>query len=109
MKLQQRIVTLALVGTTVLATGCSWVKPKAGSESVVLVQPAHVGSCQLLGTTTSQVKDRVGILERRNKKVTSELVSLAKNAAVTLEGDTIVMDGEPTEDTQKFTIYRCKK
>lgn len=107
MKLQQHIMVFTLVGITALATGCSWVKPKAGAEFVVLVQPAHVGSCELLGSTTSQVKDRVGILERRNKKVTAELVSLAKNAAVTLEGDTIVMDGEPTDDTQKFTIYRC--
>lgn len=107
MKLQQHIMALALVGTTALAAGCSWVKPKAGSEDVALVQPAHVGSCKLLGSTTSQVKDRVGILERRNKKVAEELASLAKNAAVTLGGDTIVADGEPTDDTQKFSIYRC--
>ena len=107
MKLQQHIMAFALVGVTVLATGCAWVKPKAGAESVALVKPSHVGSCELLGSTTSQVKDKVGILQRRTKKVNSELVSLAKNAAVTLDGDTIVTDGDSTDGSQKFNIYRC--
>ena len=107
MKFQQGMVVVALAGVVMLGAGCSWVKPKAGAESVALVKASHVSACKLLGNTTSQVKDSVGILKRRDKKVTEELISLAKNAAIGLGGDTIVAKGDSQDGSQQFNIYRC--
>jgi len=100
-------VTLFLFGS--LATsGCTWVDPVAGASRVTLVMPEHVSQCKPLGTTVSQVKDKVGIIHRSEAKVTEELLTLAKNSAVELGGDTLVAETGPADGTQKFKIYKCK-
>jgi Domain of unknown function (DUF4156) len=92
----------------VVASGCTWVDPIAGASAVTLVQPSHVVNCKSIGTTVSQVKDKVGFINRSDDKVTEELLTLAKNSAVELGGDTLVAEGGPSEGTQKFRIYKCQ-
>jgi len=108
MKIQLRssvaIVLLACAATS----GCTWVKPVPGASTVTLVLPTHVSNCKRLGTTTSQVKARVGSINRNDEKVTGELLTLAQNSAVEVGGDTLVTDGAPSEGTQKFIIYKCR-
>lgn len=91
----------------VASSGCTWVDPKPGASAVTLVQPSHVVNCKSLGTTVSQVKDKVGFVNRSDDKVTLELLTLAKNSAVDLGGDTLVAEGGPDSGTQKFRIYKC--
>lgn len=88
--------------------GCQWVKPTAAAQEVALVKPAHVENCEKLGSTTSTVKGKVGFVERKDQKVTDELVTLAKNEAASLKGDTIIAVGAPVDGRQKFDIYRCQ-
>jgi hypothetical protein len=90
------------------AAGCTWVDAKPGSSKVTLVMPEHVTQCRPLGMTTSQVKDKVGSYHRDEETVTEELLTLAKNSAVDLGGDTLVADGGPVDGSQKFTIYKCQ-
>ena len=92
----------------VSASGCTWVDPIAGASSVTLVTPAHVSNCKSIGTTTSQVKAKIGIINRNDEKVTGELLTLAQNSAVEVGGDTLVAEGAPSEGTQKFRIYKCR-
>lgn len=88
-------------------SGCTFVKPTDEGASVSLVKPIHVQNCKKLGSTTSQVKDSVAFIERRDKDVTLELVNLAKNEAAKMGGDTIIAKGEPAEGRQSFEIYQC--
>ena len=88
-------------------TGCTFVKPTEEGENVALVKPMHVKDCKKLGSSTSQVKDSVAFIERRDKDVTMELVNLAKNEAAKMGGDTITSKGEPVEGRQTFEIYKC--
>ena len=98
----------AFVLTGVLAaTGCTWVDAVPGSSQVTLVQPQHVTHCRSVGTTESSVKEKVGIVHRNEAKVQDELLTLAKNSAVAMGGDTLVAEGGPIEGTQKFKIYNC--
>ena len=90
------------------STGCTWVDPKPGASKVTLVKLEHVSQCKPLGSTVSQVKDKVGGIHRNEEKVTEELLTLAKNSAVDLGGDTLVAEGGPIDGTQKFTIYKCQ-
>lgn len=92
----------------VASGGCTWVDPIPGASSVTLVTPAHVGNCKPLGTTTSQVKARIGIINRNEEKVAGELLTLAQNSAVEIDGDTLVAEGAPSEGTQRFKIYKCR-
>ncbi len=100
---------VAITGIAMLAlAGCTWVKPTQQGAEVSLVKAAHVQECKKLGSTTSQVKDSVGFIERRDKNVTQELINLAKNEAAKMGGDTIVAKEAPLEGRQTFAIYDCQ-
>lgn len=100
------IVVMGLVMGLLLAS-CQWVKPTSGSESISLVKPGHAENCQKIGMTRSKVKDGLGVVKRKGSKVTQELVTLAKNEAVKLGGDTIVATGDIVEGEQEFDVYKC--
>lgn len=102
-----KLVLVALAGVAI-ASGCTWVDPKPGASAVTLVKPSHAVNCKSLGTTVSQVKDKVGFINRSDEKVTEELLTLAKNSAVDLGGDTLVAESGPFEGSQKFRIYKCQ-
>lgn len=87
--------------------GCSWVNEKPGAESVALVKAAHVESCEKLGTASASVKHKMMGVERKTAKVSQELLTLAKNEAVALGGDTIVSESAPEEGSQSFKVYKC--
>jgi len=95
-------------GVITFTVACTWVEPVARAESVALVNDAHVVSCQKLGQTTSNVKDKLGIIKRRQHKVSEELLTLAKNTAVEMGGDSVVALSEPSDGEQSFAIFRCQ-
>jgi hypothetical protein len=108
MKIQLRSpVALMLLGYVAIS-GCTWVEPKPGASSVTLVMPTHVTNCQPVGTTTSQVKAKIGIFNRSEETVAGELLTLAQNSAVEVGGDTLVALTPPVDGEQKFKIYKCK-
>lgn len=109
-KLDASRTTVSIVLACVLGvSGCTWVKPLEKAEDVSLVPLAYASDCHLLGQTESNVKDSVGILRRRETKVEEELVTLAKNAATVMGGDTVVAKGDPVNGRQSFSIYKCLK
>ena len=91
-----------------LASACSWVKPKPGAEQVALVKAAHVEGCKSLGKATVAVKDAIVGLDRKKTKVADELLTLAKNQAVVMGGDSLVSLTDPTEGGQTFAVYNCQ-
>ncbi|MFL0808847.1 MAG: DUF4156 domain-containing protein [Agarilytica sp.] len=104
--LSRKIVVLAAVSVTLGA--CQWVKPTQDAKEVSLVKPAYAQNCTKIGGTVSKVKAKVAFVKRKEKKVTDELITLAKNAAARKGGDTIIANGPRAEDgSQEFDIYRC--
>ena len=108
MKIQLRKPVAIVLMSYLAVSACTWVDPIPGASSVTLVQPTHVSNCKRLGTTTSQVKAKVGIINRNDDKVAGELLTLAQNSAVEVGGDTLVAEGAPSEGTQKFIMYKCR-
>lgn len=101
---------LVAISASVALSGCQWVKPTDDGKNVSLVKPAYAQNCEKLGSTVSKVKAKVGIVKRKEEKVTDELVTLAKNSAARKGGDTIIANGPRKEDgSQKFDIYKCFK
>lgn len=104
-----KALTLSLVATAVAVNaGCTWVKPVEGTEAVALVKPEVVQNCQSLGKTTVQVKDRVAFINRRDAKVAEELLTMARNEAVELGADSIVVLSEETDGKQAYGMYKCR-
>ena len=47
------------------------------------------------------------ISHRSEAKVEEELLTLARNSAVEIGGDTLVAEGPPSQGAQRFRIYKC--
>ncbi len=95
------LLALGIVG------GCTWVQPEDGAEEVRLVEKRHVEGCQRLGSTTTEVRDRVAAVQRRPGKVEEELDTLAKNSAAEAGGDTLVATSDVRDGRRTYDIYRC--
>lgn len=108
MKFQRNTLVVIMLLVYLAGSGCTWVEPMQGTSGVMLVLPMHVSNCTSIGTTISQVKAKVGIINRSDDKVAEELLTLAKNSAVELGGNTLVAEGAPSEGSQKFRIYKCQ-
>ncbi|WP_028302725.1 DUF4156 domain-containing protein [Oceanospirillum maris] len=96
-----------LLSGLALVSACSWVKPVEGSDQVALVKQMNVAGCQKLGHTVSFVKDKVAGLTRNQETVLEELITLGKNQAVDMGGDTIVQTDAAEEGKIGFDIYKC--
>lgn len=90
-----------------LVTGCTWAEPTELASSVSLIEQSAVQGCERLGTTTSSVKDQIGWFNRGEEKVSSELATLAQNAAASMGGNSIAIAGEAIEGAQQFIVYAC--
>ena len=86
---------------------CTWVEPTKESSEVTLVKDFNVKSCEKLTTVSSTVKHKVGGMTRDEETVTEELITLAKNRAAELGGDSIVSHGPAVDGTMKFDVYKC--
>ena len=90
-------------------SGCTWVKPEAGADDVVVRTAAQVGQCERIGQTTTSVRDRVAAVQRRPGRVEEELETLARNSAAELGGNTLVADGPVRDGQRRFLIYSCPR
>ena len=86
---------------------CTWVEPTKEGSEVLVVKASNVDTCKKLGTATTSVKHKVGIITRSDEKVAEELTILAKNKAAEMGGDSIVAQGELVEGSMSFYIYKC--
>ncbi len=98
----------SLLFTVVLwLSGCTWVEPTKEGGEVLLVKSHNVQSCQHLGSTKATVKHEIGPVTRSEDKVRAELVTLAKNHAADMGGDSIVAAGPAAEGSMTFDVYKC--
>ena len=103
MKLQHYILTLCII----CLPACSWVQPTSESREVMLVKPFNVKTCKKLGTTVATVTHQVGIITFNDDVVTEELVTLAKNRAAKMGGDSVVAQPPVVDGSMSFEIYKC--
>jgi Domain of unknown function (DUF4156) len=91
-----------------VATGCTFVHmaPGASKVNVVATQPTD---CERRGEVEVSVKDSLAFYERNRLKVQEELETLARNEAPGLGADTVQPLSPPTEGSQRFVAWRCKR
>jgi hypothetical protein len=101
------IVRYILLAAVCGLSACTWVEPTKEGSEVVLAKAFNVETCKKLGTTTSTVKHKVGFIVRDEETVTEELVTLAKNRAAELGGNSIVAQGPTKDGRMSFDVYKC--
>jgi hypothetical protein len=97
----------AVLISVIFLPACTWIEPTKESSAVTLVKSFNVKSCKKLSTTTVTVTQKVGIITRSDETVTEELITLAKNKAASLGGDSIVARGPAVDGSMTFDIYKC--
>jgi hypothetical protein len=100
-----KITTLTLLLS--LTTACTWVQLTAEGRGVQLLTSSEVSNCTRVGTTSSATTSRLLVVQRGGEKVQGELVTLARNEAGLMDGNTIVADSTIEGGRQSFTVYRC--
>ena len=90
-------------------TACTWVEPTEEGSRVLLAEASDIENCKPVGARNTSVKHAVGIYTRSEQKVTEELVTLARNRAAEMGGDTIVARGPASEGSMSFDIYKCRE
>ena len=90
-----------------ILTSCTWVEPTKEGSEVLLVNAFNVETCKKLGTTNASVKHTVGIITRSEEKVTEELITLAKNRAAEMGGNSIVAKEPASEGSMSFEVFKC--
>jgi hypothetical protein len=98
---------LAVCLVSLAAVSCGWVELTAEGEKVRVLTASEVAKCQRLGKTTASVTEKVAGVRRHDEQILSELTIIARNAAINLDGDTVVAVGEEKDGKQVFDVYRC--
>lgn len=107
MKKPTRYLPAMIVLVSLIVSGCTWVKDEAGAEAVQLRTAEQVRTCERLGQTTVSVRDRVAGVQRKPGKVEEELETLARNSAIELGGNTIVVDGPVRDGQRRYSVWQC--
>ena len=102
-----RLITPAMFTALLSLSACTWVEPTPESTEVLLVREFNVETCKRVGTASVSVKHKVGAYTRSEEKVYDELVTLARNKAAEMGGDSIVAQGQPEEGSMSFDVYKC--
>jgi len=105
-----KLFTYTLLAVSALAlSACSWIQPLPGAFSVALLPANEVTNCKKLGSTHASVASKVGFYQRDFDAVKKDLISIARNEAVNMRGDTIVATSPLENGKMDFAIYRCVK
>lgn len=103
-----RILVVLAISGTILLSGCAWVKPSLDSQQVIYQPIEAVSQCRKMGVARVKTLSKVVIVPRSADLVRNELITLAKNEAVIMRGDTVAADGPVQDGAQAFGVYRCR-
>lgn len=106
MRITRKLLLPVVIGA-VLAAGCVFVQPTVQGKKVRILTAGEVERCRPLGTLTSTVADRVGLIQRSREAVEDDVTLNAQNAAAQMGGDTIVPTTAMVDGKQTFEVYRC--
>ena len=93
----------------IVLAACNWVQLTTEGEGVSLASTNDVANCERLGRTQAQTLSRVTVVERGGEKLQAELLTLARNEAGSIGGNTVVPESLIVEGAQTFTVYRCPR
>lgn len=91
----------------ILSTSCTWVKVSESGEDIRVANLSEVAACERVGKVTSVSKAKVAGIKRSEKKLSTELETIARNQALGLGGNTVVALGQITGDEQTFQVFNC--
>jgi len=105
MRITKSIMLIAATGLFI--NGCASIKLSSGGEKVRVLAPTEVSSCKHLGKSNNSVTAKVAGVKRPIETIESELMTMGRNSASDMGGDTIVPLTVVTDGKQSYNIYKC--
>ena len=88
----------------------SWVQLTPEGANVELVGDAsRVARCTRVGRANVQTLGKIIVVERGGQRLQDELLTLARNEAADLGGDTVVPESLMANGAQVFGVFRCSR
>ena len=106
--MRHRSLLLLAVAAVFPLAGCTWVPIAPAARQVTVLRAAPAG-CEKVGEIDVEVTDKVMLYKRNPLRVAEELETLARNQATGIPATDIHPLGEPSEGTQRFAAWRCKR
>jgi len=103
MKLNMSVLLMVL-----LVSSCTWVKLSQEANNIELKNSGELAACQRVGVATAQTKSNIWFYQRDQETVAEEALTLARNEAVKMGGNTLISMGELVNGRQQFAVYLCK-
>ena len=100
---------LLVISLLFLFSACTWVEPTLKGKDINYVeQNAEIlKNCQNLGSVHTMVKHEIAGFKRSAEKVEKELITIAKNEAAEMGGDTVAPEGPSDNGRRAFSVYKC--
>ena len=104
-------IALTSLATTLSLTACaSWVQLTPAGTAVELIGDASkANACTRIGRANVQTLSKIVVVERGGQRLQDELLTLARNEAGDLRGNTVVPESLITNGSQVFGVYRCPR
>lgn len=103
----KRASAIGVFSLTILLSACSWVDPIEGVEKVNVVTLPEVLKCEKLGAVNTSVLAKLGFIDRDKEAVMQDSIALAKNEAIRMGGNRLVVVQVPQDGHMRFDIYHC--
>lgn len=94
---------------SLLISGCTWVQLTTEGQGVRLAGARLVTNCDRIGRTTARTLGKIATVGRGGGKLQTELLTLARNEAGRMGGDTIVPESIVSQGEQEFGVYHCSR
>ena len=90
-------------------TGCTWVQLTAEGENVSLAGVDVIGNCERIGRATAKTLGKIVAVQRGGGRLQEELLTLARNEAGRMGGNTVVPESLINDGEQDFGVYNCPR
>ena len=101
-------VTCVLIPLLLLFGCAKFIDIESGSESIKLVNKFNADDCVIKSTVTVSVLSEVGFIDRDPESIKLDLNQLAKNAAVSNKGNSIIKIGSSENGKATYQILNCQ-
>ena len=98
---------LLIAAVSLIISSCAAIKLSAGGEKIRVLAPDEISSCKKLGKTNTSITDSMLGIDRPIEALKRELVTIARNSAHDMGGDTIVPLTLVEGGKQTFNVYKC--
>lgn len=106
-RLLPALISLSLLSLTL--TACTWVQLTSEGEGVRLAGAAQVANCERIGSATARTLGEIVTVERGGGKLQTELLTLARNEAGRMGGNTVVPESLINDGQQSYGVYTCSR